>query len=542
MDAKQIIFGEEARVKVKNGVDKLANAVKVTLGPRGRHVLLEKKYGSPVASDDGVSIAKDIELEDPFENLGAVMAKEVASKTSDIAGDGTTTATVLAQKMVGEGMKNVAAGANPIAVKRGMDKALKEAVSILKTLAKPVETKDDIAKVGTVSSKIPEIGNAIADAMDKVGRDGVISVEESQGFGIELETVEGMQFDRGYVSPYMVTDSDRMEATLDKPKVFITDKKLSSMQELLDLINKGTINQAEPFVIIAEDIEGEALTFLVLNKLKGVLKCAAVKAPGFGDRRKEMLKDIAILTGGQVVASDLGINMESVTPDMLGIAEKVVITKDNCTVLGGKGSTEDIKGRIEQIKAQIGESKSEYDKEKLQERLAKLAGGVAVIKVGAATETEMKELKHRVEDAVASTKAAVEEGVVAGGGVTLFNLAKTLGNLDLAGDEKTGANIVRAALEEPIRVIANNAGLDGSIVAEKVRNLPEGHGLDAEKNKYGDMAEFGIIDPVKVTRAGLENAVSIASMVLTTESAVTEIPSKAPPAPAAPPNPYGGMM
>ena len=541
MDAKQIIFGEEARAKIKAGVDKLANAVKVTLGPRGRHVLLEKKYGSPVASDDGVSIAKDIELEDPFENLGAVMAKEVASKTSDIAGDGTTTATVLAQKMVAEGMKNVAAGANPIAIKRGMDKAVREAVKILKTQSKPVETKEDIAKVGTVSSKIPEIGNAIADAMDKVGRDGVISVEESQGFGIELETVEGMQFDRGYVSPYMVTDSERMETTLDKPKIFVTDKKLSSMQELLDLINKGTINQAEPFMIIAEDIEGEALTFLVLNKLKGVLKCVAVKAPGFGDRRKEMLKDIAILTGGQVVASDLGINMESVTSSMLGIAEKVVVTKDNCTILGGKGDTGDIKARIEQIKAQIGESKSDYDKEKLQERLAKLAGGVAVIKVGAATEIEMKELKHRVEDAVASTKAAVEEGVVAGGGVTLFNLAKTLGNLNLTGDEKTGANIVRVALQEPIRVIANNSGFDGSIVAEKVKNLPEGHGLDAESNRYGDMYEFGIIDPVKVTRAGLENAVSIASMVLTTECAVTETPRKDAPAPAAP-NPYGGMM
>jgi chaperonin GroEL len=339
----------------------------------------------------------------------------------------------------------------------------------------------------------------------------------------------------------MITDSERMEATLERPKIFITDKKLSSMQELLDLINKGTINQAEPFVIIAEDIEGEALTFLVLNKLKGVLKCVAVKAPGFGDRRKEMLKDIAILTGGQVVASDLGINMESVTPDMLGVAEKVVVTKDNCTVLGGKGETEEIKARIDQIKANIGESKSEYDKEKLQERLAKLAGGVAVIKVGAATETEMKELKHRVEDAVASTKAAVEEGVVAGGGVTLFNMAKNLGDIDLEGDEKTGANIVRVALEEPIRVIANNAGLDGSIVAEKVRNLPAGHGLDAEKNKYGDMNEFGIIDPVKVTRAGLENAVSIASMVLTTECAVTEIP-KADPSPAPAPNPYGGGM
>ncbi|HOO96388.1 MAG TPA: chaperonin GroEL [Caldisericia bacterium] len=539
MDPKQILFAEEARAKVKSGIDKLANAVKVTLGPKGRHVLLEKKYGSPVASDDGVSIAKDIELEDPFENVGAVMAKEVASKTSDVAGDGTTTATVLAQAMVNEGMKNVAAGANPIALKRGMDKAVKEAVRIMKSKAKPIETKEDIAKVGTVSSKIPEIGNAIAEAMDKVGRDGVIQVEESQGFGIELETVEGMQFDRGYVSPYMITDSERMEAVLERPKVFVTDKKLSSMQELLELINKGTINQSEPFVILAEDIEGEALTFLVLNKLKGVLKCVAVKAPGFGDRRKEMLKDIAILTGGQVVASDLGINMESVTADMLGSAEKVVVTKDNCTILGGRGNTTEIKDRIEQIKANIGESKSEYDKEKLQERLAKLAGGVAVIKVGAATETEMKELKHRVEDAVAATKAAVEEGVVSGGGVTLMNVAKALDSLTLIGDEATGAQIVRKALEEPVKVIAHNAGLDGSIIAEKIRNLPEGHGLDAESNRYGDMFEFGIIDPVKVTRAGVENAASIASMVLTTESIVTEIPKKeAPPAP----NPYGGGM
>jgi len=539
MDPKQILFAEEARAKVKSGIDKLANAVKVTLGPKGRHVLLEKKYGSPVASDDGVSIAKDIELEDPFENVGAVMAKEVASKTSDVAGDGTTTATVLAQAMVNEGMKNVAAGANPIALKRGMDKAVKEAVRIMKSKAKPIETKEDIAKVGTVSSKIPEIGNAIAEAMDKVGRDGVIQVEESQGFGIELETVEGMQFDRGYVSPYMITDSERMEAVLERPKVFVTDKKLSSMQELLELINKGTINQSEPFVILAEDIEGEALTFLVLNKLKGVLKCVAVKAPGFGDRRKEMLKDIAILTGGQVVASDLGINMESVTADMLGSAEKVVVTKDNCTILGGRGNTTEIKDRIEQIKANIGESKSEYDKEKLQERLAKLAGGVAVIKVGAATETEMKELKHRVEDAVAATKAAVEEGVVSGGVVTLMNVAKALDSLTLIGDEATGAQIVRKALEEPVKVIAHNAGLDGSIIAEKIRNLPEGHGLDAESNRYGDMFEFGIIDPVKVTRAGVENAASIASMVLTTESIVTEIPKKeAPPAP----NPYGGGM
>ncbi|HOU08340.1 MAG TPA: chaperonin GroEL, partial [Caldisericia bacterium] len=413
MAAKKIIFGEDARKKLSNGINTLADAVKVTLGPRGRHVILEKKYGSPVASDDGVSIAKDIELPDPFENLGAVMAREVASKTSDVAGDGTTTATVLAQHLVNEGMRNVAAGANPIAIKRGMDKAVKEAIKVIKSMGKPVETKEDIEKVATVSSKVPEIGKTIAEAMDKVGRDGVITVEEHQGFELKLDIVEGMQFDRGYVSPYMVTDAERMETTLEKPRVFITDKKLSSMQEIFDLVTKGVLSQHEPFVIIAEDVEGEALTFLVLNKLKGALNCVAVKAPGFGDRRKEMLKDIAILTGGEVVASDLGIKVESVTQDMLGTCERVKVTKDTTTILGGKGNSSDIKARIEQIKAQIAETKSDYDKEKLQERLAKLAGGVAVIKVGAATETEMKEKKHRVEDAVAATKAAVEEGVVA---------------------------------------------------------------------------------------------------------------------------------
>jgi len=399
MAAKKIIFGEDARKKLSNGINTLADAVKVTLGPRGRHVILEKKYGSPVASDDGVSIAKDIELPDPFENLGAVMAREVASKTSDVAGDGTTTATVLAQHLVSEGMRNVAAGANPIAIKRGMDKAVKEAIKVIKSMGKPVETKEDIEKVATVSSKVPEIGKIIAEAMDKVGRDGVITVEEHQGFELKLDIVEGMQFDRGYVSPYMVTDAERMETTLEKPRVFITDKKLSSMQEIFDLVTKGVLSQHEPFVIIAEDVEGEALTFLVLNKLKGALNCVAVKAPGFGDRRKEMLKDIAILTGGEVVASDLGIKVESVTQDMLGTCERVKVTKDTTTILGGKGNSSDIKARIEQIKAQIAETKSDYDKEKLQERLAKLAGGVAVIKVGAATETEMKEKKHRVEDA-----------------------------------------------------------------------------------------------------------------------------------------------
>lgn len=536
MAAKKIVFGEDARKKLQRGIDTLANAVKVTLGPRGRHVILEKKYGSPVASDDGVSIAKDIELSDPFENLGAVMAREVASKTSDVAGDGTTTATVLAQYLVQEGMRNVAAGANPIAIKRGMDKAVSKAVGMIKAMGKPVETKEDIEKVATVSSKIPEIGKIIAEAMDKVGRDGVITVEEHQGFELKLDIVEGMQFDRGYVSPYMVTDAERMEATLEKPKVFITDKKISSMQELFDLVTKGVLAQHEPFMIIAEDIEGEALTFLVLNKLKGVLNCVAVKAPGFGDRRKEMLNDIAILTGGQVVAQDLGIQMASVTPDMLGKCERVKVTKDTTTILGGKGSPDDIKGRIEQIKKQITETKSDYDKEKLQERLAKLAGGVAVIKVGAATETEMKEKKHRVEDAVAATKAAVEEGVVPGGGTTLLNIAKKLESIDLIGDELTGAQIVMKALIEPLKHIAENSGLQGSVVVERIKTLPEGHGLDAELIRYGDMFEFGIIDPVKVTRAGLENASSIASMVLTTESLVVENPDDKKAAPPAPPS------
>jgi chaperonin GroEL len=536
MAAKKIVFGEEARKKLQKGIDTLANAVKVTLGPRGRHVILEKKYGSPVASDDGVSIAKDIELSDPFENLGAVMAREVASKTSDVAGDGTTTATVLAQYLVQEGMRNVAAGANPIAIKRGMDKAVSKAVGMIKAMGKPVETKEDIEKVATVSSKIPEIGKIIAEAMDKVGRDGVITVEEHQGFELKLDIVEGMQFDRGYVSPYMVTDAERMEATLEKPKVFITDKKISSMQELFDLVTKGVLAQHEPFMIIAEDIEGEALTFLVLNKLKGVLNCVAVKAPGFGDRRKEMLNDIAILTGGQVVAQDLGIQMASVTPDMLGKCERIKVTKDTTTILGGKGSPDDIKSRIEQIKKQIIETKSDYDKEKLQERLAKLAGGVAVIKVGAATETEMKEKKHRVEDAVAATKAAVEEGVVPGGGTTLLLIAKKLESIDLVGDELTGAQIVMKALVEPLKHIAENSGLQGSVVVEKIKALPEGHGLDAELIRYGDMFEFGIIDPVKVTRAGLENASSIASMVLTTETLVVESPDDKKSAPQAPPS------
>ncbi len=444
-DPKQIVFGEDARRKLQNGVNALANAVKVTLGPRGRHVILEKKYGSPVASDDGVSIAKDIDLPDPIENLGATLAREVASKTSDVAGDGTTTATVLAQALVTEGMKNVAAGANPIALKRGLEKAVKVAVENIKAKSKQVETKMDIEKVATVSSKVPEIGKAIAEAMDKVGRDGVITVEEYQGLDIKLDIVEGMQFDRGYVSPYMVTNVERMECTLEKPKIFITDKKLSSMQELFEMVTKGILPQHEPFLIIAEDIEGEALQFLVLNKLKGVLNGVAVKAPGFGDRRKEMLKDIAILTGGDVVASDLGVDIKSVGKEVLGYCERVKIDKDNTTILGGKGKADDIKARIEQIKAQIKETKSDYDKEKLQERLAKLAGGVAVIKVGAATESEMKERKHRVEDAVAATKAAVEEGIVPGGGVTLLNVSKSLDTLmsQLDGDEKTGVAIVR---------------------------------------------------------------------------------------------------
>jgi len=537
MAEKMILFGEEARRSLTEGVNKLANAVKVTLGPKGKHVVLERKFGSPIMCDDGVTIAKEIELEDPFENEGAQLVKEVASKTADIAGDGTTTATVLAQAMINEGVKNVTAGANPIAIKRGMDEAVRMAVDEIKRIAKPIENKDDIEKVATISSKNVSIGKSIAEAMDKVGKDGVITVEEYEGFDIKVDFVEGMEFDRGYMSPYMVTDPERMEATLRDPYILITDKKISSIQDFLPALEK-LAKSGKPFVIIADDIEGEALATLVVNKIRGTFTCVAVKAPGFGDRRKEMLQDIAILTGGQVVSDELGVKFESVELNMMGQAIQVKIDKDSTTIVNGKGTQEDIKNRIEQIKRQIKETKSDYDREKLQERLAKLTGGVAVIKVGAATETEMKELKHRVEDAVAATKAAVEEGIVPGGGTTLIQISNALSKIKLeALDEQTGINIVTKSLFEPIKLIANNAGAEGIVVAEKVKSLPIGHGFNAETMEYADMVKAGIVDPAKVLRTALQNSCSIASLILTAECSIVEKKEKEKAIPAAPPYP-----
>ena len=533
MDAKQIVFGADVRKAIQDGVDKLANTVKVTLGPKGKHVALERKFGSPALSDDGVTIAKEIELEDPNENIGAQLVKEVASKTEDVAGDGTTTATVLAQKMIDEGIKNVTAGADPIVLKRGMDKAVETAVEEMKKLKRDVTTKEEIAQVGTVSSKVPEVGNAIADAVEKVGKDGVITVEESQGFGIKVKTVEGMQFDRGYISPYFVTDPDRMEADLKDPYIVITDKKISSIQEFLPLLEK-IVQKGKPFLIIADDLTGEALATLVLNKIKGTFTCAAVKAPGFGDRRKAMLQDIATLTGGQVISEDLGLKFESVTLDMLGRADSVKVDKDNTTIVGGKGSKEDIEARIKQIKEQIKTTTSSYDKEKLEERLAKLSGGVAIIKVGGATETAMKEMKHRVEDAVSATKAALAEGVVAGGGTVFVNVLKALDKIDAEGDEKTGVEIVKKALKEPLWLIAENSGYDGIIALHKVLESKNNIGFNAENGKFEDMFKAGIIDPLKVVRNALQNAESIASLLLSTESIVTTIPKEEKPAPAAP--------
>jgi len=532
--AKQLIFDEEGRRALERGVNSLANAVKITLGPRGRYVVLEKKFGPPTITNDGVTIAKEIDLEDPFENLGAQLVKEVATKTQDVAGDGTTTATVLAQCIIREGLKNVAAGANPLALKRGIEKAVDKAVEELKKLAKPVEDKQSTAQVASISSKDEKIGSVIADAMEKVGKDGVITVEESQGLDIILEFVEGMQFDRGYISPYFVTDPDRMEVILDEPYIFITDKKISSVTEFLPVLEK-LAQKGRSFLIIADDIEGEALPTLVLNKMRGTFRCVAVKAPGFGDRRKAMLQDIAILTGGQVVSEELGIKFENVTLDMLGEARQVKVDKDDTTIVGGKGKDEDIKARIAQIRRQIEETDSEYDREKLQERLAKLAGGVAVIKVGAATETEMKERKHRIEDAVSATKAAVEEGIIAGGGTALINILPQLDSLKLSGDEHTGLSIVKRSLEEPLKLIAENAGMEGAVVAEKVKELPLNQGFNALTMKYEDMFKSGIVDPLKVTRSALQNAASIASMLLTTEAAVVEKPEKE--RPAAPPVP-----
>ncbi len=536
MAAKTFLFNEEARRALQRGTDIIANAVKVTLGPRGRNVVLEKKFGSPTITNDGVTIAREIDVEDPFENLGVQLVKEVATKTNDIAGDGTTTATVLAQAIIKEGLRNVAAGANPIFLKRGIDKAVEKAVEEIKKLAKDVKTKEDIAQVASISAADREIGDLIAEAMDKVGKDGVITVEESKGIGTELEVVEGMQFDRGYISPYMVTDAERMEAVLDDVYILITDQKLSNMKNLLPILEK-IAQVGRPLLIIAEDVEGEALATLVVNKLRGTLNVVAVKAPGFGDRRKAMLGDIAVVTGGQVISEELGLKLESATIDMLGRAERVRVTKDDTIIVGGKGDPKEIEKREAQIRAQIEETTSDYDREKLQERLAKIKGGVAVIRVGAPTETELKEKKHRIEDALSATKAAVEEGIVPGGGIALLHIAPKLEELDLEGDMKIGANIIVKALEEPLKMIAENAGLEGSVIVEKAKEQPTNVGFDAVREEFRDMFEAGIVDPAKVTRSALQNAASIASMILTTEVLVTEKPEKEKPQP---PMPGGG--
>lgn len=538
--AKDLLYSEQARRKLEKGVNTLADAVKITLGPKGRNVVLEKKYGSPTITNDGVTIAREIELEDPFENMGAQLVKEVATKTNDVAGDGTTTATVLAQAMIREGLKNVAAGANPMELKKGIDKAVDTAVEYIKGKAKPVETRSAIAQVAAISADDEEIGELIAEAMEKVGKDGVITVEESQTFGTELEVVEGMQFDRGYISPYMVTDAERMEAVLEDPYILITDRKIGAIQDLLPVLEK-MIQVGRPLLIIAEDVEGEALATLVVNKLRGTLNVAAVKAPGFGDRRKAMLDDIAVVTGGQVISEELGLKLENTTINQLGSARQVIIAKEETTIVDGKGSQDAIKSRINQIRVQIDETDSDYDREKLQERLAKLAGGVAVIKVGAATETELKEVKHRIEDALSATRAAVEEGIVPGGGVTLLNAVNSLDNMALSGDARTGAEIVRRALAEPLRLIAANAGLEGAVVVEKTKTLKSGVGLNAVTGEYVDMLEAGIVDPAKVTRSALQNAASIAGMLLTTETLIADTPEKDEPMPMGGPGMGGGM-
>jgi chaperonin GroEL len=532
---KQLLYSTEARAALKRGVDKVADSVRITIGPKGRNVVLDKKFGSPTITNDGVTIAKEIELEDPFENMGAQLTKEVASKTNDIAGDGTTTATVLAAAMIAEGLRNVAAGANPMLLKQGIEKGVDAVVAQIKKQSITISDREKIAQVASISAADPQIGEVVAEAMEKVGKDGVITVEESKGLETELELVEGMQFDKGYISAYMVTNPQRMEAVLEDPYILITDKKISAIQDLLPILEK-VVQSGKPLLIIAEDIEGEALATLIVNKLRGTFNAVAVKAPGFGDRRKAMLQDIAILTGGQVVAEEVGLKLESAQLSHLGKARRVTITKDNTTIVEGGGSKPDIEGRINQIKAEIENSSSDWDKEKLQERLAKLSGGVAVIKVGAATETELKERKHRMEDAVSATRAAVEEGIVPGGGVALVRAIPTLGKLQLEGDVATGANILRRALEEPLRQIAANAGVEGSVVVEKVKGLKGNEGFNAATGEYVDMVKAGIIDPTKVTRSALQNAASIAAMLLTTESLVTDKPEKnaAPPAPPMP--------
>ncbi|MFJ4834782.1 chaperonin GroEL [Streptomyces sp. NPDC088747] len=524
--AKIIAFDEEARRGLERGMNQLADAVKVTLGPKGRNVVLEKKWGAPTITNDGVSIAKEIELEDPYEKIGAELVKEVAKKTDDVAGDGTTTATVLAQALVREGLRNVAAGANPMALKRGIEKAVEAVSGALLEQAKDVETKEQIASTASISAADTQIGELIAEAMDKVGKEGVITVEESQTFGLELELTEGMRFDKGYISAYFATDMERMESVLDDPYILIANSKIASVKDLLPLLEK-VMQSGKPLLIIAEDVEGEALSTLVVNKIRGTFKSVAVKAPGFGDRRKAMLGDIAILTGGEVISEEVGLKLENAGIDLLGRARKVVITKDETTIVDGSGSADQVAGRVNQIRAEIDNSDSDYDREKLQERLAKLAGGVAVIKAGAATEVELKERKHRIEDAVRNAKAAVEEGIVAGGGVALIQASSVFEKLELTGDEATGANAVRLALEAPLKQIAVNGGLEGGVIVEKVRNLPVGHGLNAATGEYVDMIAEGIIDPAKVTRSALQNAASIAALFLTTEAVIADKPEKA---------------
>ncbi|MFE7130326.1 chaperonin GroEL [Streptomyces sp. NPDC057638] len=537
--AKIIAFDEEARRGLERGMNQLADAVKVTLGPKGRNVVLEKKWGAPTITNDGVSIAKEIELEDPYEKIGAELVKEVAKKTDDVAGDGTTTATVLAQALVREGLRNVAAGANPMALKRGIEKAVEAVSGALLEQAKDVETKEQIASTASISAADTQIGELIAEAMDKVGKEGVITVEESQTFGLELELTEGMRFDKGYISAYFATDMERMEASLDDPYILIVNSKVGNVKDLLPLLEK-VMQSGKPLLIIAEDVEGEALSTLVVNKIRGTFKSVAVKAPGFGDRRKAMLNDIAILTGGTVISEEVGLKLENAGLDLLGRARKVVITKDETTIVDGAGDSDQVAGRVNQIRAEIENSDSDYDREKLQERLAKLAGGVAVIKAGAATEVELKERKHRIEDAVRNAKAAVEEGIVAGGGVALLQASSVFEKLELTGDEATGANAVRLALEAPLKQIAVNGGLEGGVVVEKVRNLTPGHGLNAATGEYVDMIAEGILDPAKVTRSALQNAASIAALFLTTEAVIADKPEKA--AAAAPGGMPGGDM
>ena len=539
--AKQLKHGEEARRALEKGLDTLANTVKITLGPKGCNVVLEKQYGAPLITNDGVTIAKEIELADPFENMGAQLVREVASKTNDVAGDGTTTATLLAQAIVHEGMKNVAAGANPMVLRKGIEMAVDEAVAGLKEMSKPISSKHEISQIAAISASDETVGELISDAMEKVGNDGVITIEEGKTMKTELNVVEGMQFDRGYASSYMVTDTYKMEAVLDKPYILITDKKISNIQEILPVL-EPIAQQSRKLLIIAEDVEGDALATLVVNKLRGIFTCVAVKAPGFGDRRKEMLQDIAILTGGEVISSDLGMELKDATIAQLGTAKQVRVDKDSTTIVEGAGAKEEVAARVNNIRAQIEETTSEYDKEKLQERLAKLAGGVAVISVGAATETEMKEIKLRVEDALNATRAAVEEGIVPGGGVALVNVIGRVKNLEkkTQGDQKTGVSIIVRALEEPLRQIAVNAGMEGSVIVANVRAARKpGYGYDAAKNEYGMMVDKGIIDPTKVTRSALQNAASVAAMILTTESLVCDIPK--PEAPAAPMDAGAGM-